>query len=86
LPELDDDEIYIHQLEGFNLVTESGENLGVIEGFLDNQAPYPILIVLSPAGVKRMYPLPSEYFHEHDPQKQLVVISDVAACFTDNKY
>lgn len=55
LPPLAEGEIYLHQMLGLQVLTEEGDALGVIEGFLETGAN-DVLVVRTPEGGELLLP------------------------------
>ncbi len=59
LPELDDDEVYLHDLLGLEVVDEQGQSLGRFENFLDT-AEHEVWVVAHPSGKEILLPAVDE--------------------------
>ncbi|AAS95317.1 ribosome maturation factor RimM [Nitratidesulfovibrio vulgaris] len=66
LPELDEDEVYLFELEGISVVIdESGEHLGVIER-IDTDAYQEIWVIRTPQGKEVLFPAAAPFVLDID--------------------
>ena len=73
LPELPEDEVYLHQIVGFDAVLPDGSNVGVLTGFLD--APgQDLWVIRSPEGKEILFPAHDASVIEIDTEARRVVI------------
>lgn len=74
LPAPGEDEIYLHEIEGFAVVLENGERVGVLEGFLDLPGQ-DVWSVRSPDGKEIMLPANEETVAEIDVDARTVTVT-----------
>jgi len=73
LPELDDGEVYLHEIVGFDVALPDGEKVGVLEGFLDMPGQ-DMWVIRSAEGKEILLPATVETVPEIDVDKRLVTI------------
>jgi 16S rRNA processing protein RimM len=76
LPELAEGEFWPHELEGAEVVTESGRSLGAIADVVANPAN-DLWVALDAAGAETMIPAIREVVVEVDVVAKRVVVRDV---------
>ncbi len=73
LPELDDDEIYLHEIVGFDVVLPGGEPVGVLEGFMDLPGQ-DVWVIRGEGGREILLPATEETVPEIDATARRIVI------------
>lgn len=73
LPELSDDEIYLHEIVGFTAVLPGGETVGLLEGFLDSPGQ-DLWVIRAPDGREILFPAHDESVVEIDEEARRIVI------------
>jgi len=74
LPPADDDEVYLHQLEGCRVVLADGSELGVVEGFITPTAEQEIWVIRTPDGREVLFPAHDETVREVDLEAGRITI------------
>lgn len=74
LPELDEGEVYLHEIVGFDVVLEDGAKVGVLEGFLDVPGQ-DLWVIRSPEGKEILLPAHAETVPEIDMDGRRIVIN-----------
>ncbi len=73
-PELDEGEVYLHEIVGFGVFLEDGAAVGVLEGFLDVPAQE-MWVIRSPEGKEILLPATEETVPEIDMDERRIVIN-----------
>jgi 16S rRNA processing protein RimM len=73
LPEISEDEVYLHDIVGFDAVLEDGSKVGTLEGFLDVPGQ-DVWIILGPDGREILLPAHDETIVEIDTQARRIVV------------
>ncbi len=73
LPELDEDEVYLVDLEGLPVRDEQGVNFGVIESFYFNGA-HDVVVITKNAGGQMDIPFIPPFLIEIDEERKFVVL------------
>jgi len=73
LPELPEDEIYLHEMTGFDAFLPDGSKVGVLAGFLDAPAQ-DVWVIRSPEGREILFPAHDESVVAIDAKAKRVVI------------
>ena len=74
MPELDEGEVYLHELVGFDVVLLDGAKVGLLEGFLDVPGQ-DVWIIRSPEGKEILLPAHEETVPEIDMDERRIVIN-----------
>jgi 16S rRNA processing protein RimM len=77
LPELEPGEFWPHQLEGCEVVTESGRSLGRITDVIPNPAN-DIWVVVDESGTESLLPAISQVISDVDLDAERVLVKDIA--------
>lgn len=64
-PNLGDDEVYLNDMIGFEVIDQKGEKLGIVEGFSDNTAQT-LLVVRTARGDQGMIPFVEQLVKDVD--------------------
>ena len=73
LPELEDDEIYLHEIVGFDVVLADGAAVGVLESFLDLPGQ-DVWLIRGEGGREILLPATEETVPEIDAEARRIVI------------
>ena len=73
LPELGEDEVYLHEIVGFAVVLPDGAPVGELEGFLDVPGQ-DLWVIRSPEGKEILLPATEETVPEIDTEARRIVI------------
>lgn len=74
LPELDEGEVYLHEIVGFEVVLEDGSKVGVLEGFED-LPEQDVWLIRSESGREILLPATEETVPEIDMDARRVTIA-----------
>lgn len=74
LPPLEDDEVYLHEIVGFEVVLEDGSKVGVLEGFED-LPEQDVWLIRSESGREILLPATEETVPEIDMDARRVTIA-----------
>ena len=74
MPDLDEGEVYLHELVGFDVVLVDGATVGVLEGFLDVPGQ-DLWVIRSPEGKEILLPAHEETVPEIDMDGRRIVIN-----------
>lgn len=74
LPETGEDEVYLHEIVGFDAVLEDGSKVGTLEGFLDVPGQ-DVWIIRAPGGREILLPAHAETIVEIDTETRRIVIA-----------
>jgi len=74
LPEVEDDEFYLYQVEGFDVVLEDGAPLGVLKGFIE--APgHDVWVIATPDKKEVLLPAVPEFVLDVDMEGETIVVA-----------
>lgn len=76
LPPLDEDEFFLHDLIGLQVVAEDGEEVGVVENVLELPA-HEVLVVSRPGASSSMIPVVPEFVVEIDLEAEQITIRPI---------
>lgn len=74
LPELDDDEFYMHEILGFAVEDESGADLGVLDNFLENAEQF-TWVIKHPSGREIMLPAVDAFVVDINAEAGRIVVA-----------
>ena len=74
LPELEEGEVYLHEIVGFDVVLTDGSKVGVLESFLDIPGQ-DVWVIRAPGGKEILLPAHEETVPEIDMDSRRVVIN-----------
>lgn len=83
-PNLRDDEIYLNDMIGFDVVDQVGEPIGKVEGFSDNTAQV-LLVVRASNGVQGMIPYVQPLITRVDQLSRQIVVDIPQGLFESEK-
>jgi len=74
--ELGDDEFFVHELVGLEVVTEAGDVLGTVSNFMEMPA-HEVFVVQRPDGTEAMIPAVEDFILEVDREAERVAVRPI---------
>ncbi len=73
LPEIEDDDFYLYELEGFAVGLEDGEDIGTLSGFIETPTQ-DVWVITAPDGREILLPGVPEFIVQVDADAQRIVV------------